>query len=117
MILKTKLDSYFPYTSFFYFFFFLMTRPPPSSTLFPYTTLFRSPARERVPVRAGLPVLQAGAGGRDPRRSEEDTSELPSHSHLLCRLLLAKKKKRFQRAWSVLSASTYDLTDYYMMTT
>src|SRR2546422_10194213 len=93
-----------------FFLFFLMIRRPPRSTLFPYTTLFRS-----------RPVLPAGAGGpgggvRDARarhldpplglpqparaldrggapRSEEHTSELQSRLHLVCRLLLEKKKK------------------------
>src|SRR3954449_13636981 len=67
-------------------FFFLMIRRPPRSTLFPYTTLFRSsrpPGRGRTSAGCGSP----GAG-----RSEEHTSELQSHSHLVCRLLLEKKK-------------------------
>src|SRR3712207_9190971 len=84
--------------------FFLMIRRPPRSTLFPYTTLFRSPGGQGVD-RAQ--ALQAGpaAGGRDaPRaqardsararalRSEEHTSELQSRQYLVCRLLLEKKK-------------------------
>src|SRR6266550_6452524 len=73
----------------FVFFFFLMIRRPPRSTLFPYTTLFRSPERGRPDVPpAGQP------GGRLPRRSEEHTSELQSRLHLVCRLLLEKKKKQ-----------------------
>src|SRR5438034_11799784 len=92
-----------------FFFFFLMLRRPPRSTLFPYTTLFRSgvwgdPDDSR----------RAGAGHRDRRhdsgraamsrptakirifiaRSEEHTSELQSHSDLVCRLLLEKKKQK-----------------------
>src|SRR6266568_8474380 len=77
----------------FYFFFFLMIRRPPRSTLFPYTTLFRSLCQHR----RSLSVLR-----RDPRlarrlpdrnrRSEEHTSELQSQFHLVCRLLLEKKK-------------------------
>src|SRR5438034_8787502 len=72
-------------------FFFLMIRRPPRSTLFPYTTLFRSscvtalfcmPARFMSVFNASLLV-----------RSEEHTSELQSHSDLVCRLLLEKKKK------------------------
>src|SRR5437773_4688113 len=69
-----------------------MIRRPPRSTLFPYTTLFRSllpaPHRPRRPGR--------GDGGRDggPGRSEEHTSELQSHHDLVCRLLLEKKKKK-----------------------
>src|SRR5258708_16328692 len=73
------------------FFFFLMIRRPPRSTLFPYTTLFRS-----RPRRGGLrhPPLRHGATGRGGRsgRSEEHTSELQSPDHLVCRLLLEKKK-------------------------
>src|SRR5438034_8371426 len=69
-----------------------MMRPLPTSTLFPYTTLFRSPddgLRAGVRVDAARPV--AGAARV---RSEEHTSELQSHSDLVCRLLLEKKKKR-----------------------
>src|SRR6266853_4154553 len=80
---------------FFYcfFFFFLMIRRPPRSTLFPYTTLFRSPpSTARVPSRRS-----SRAGGRRRQcgrwRSEEHTSELQSQSNLVCRLLLEKKKK------------------------
>src|SRR6266436_6614247 len=72
--------------------FFLMIRRPPRSTLFPYTTLFRSPvARRRRLRRVG--ALQRGAGRGQPR-SEEHTSELQSRLHLVCRLLLEKKKKK-----------------------
>src|SRR5579863_10586662 len=72
------------------FFFFLMIRRPPRSTLFPYTTLFRSQA---IP-------LCASSSSIDPTvrvarcRSEEHTSELQSPVHLVCRLLLEKKKKQ-----------------------
>src|SRR5215204_6993526 len=77
--------------------FFLMTRQPPRSTLFPYTTLFRS----RCPSHAASPCSRRGCPGsasRLPRspRSEEHTSELQSHSDLVCRLLLEKKKKIHQ---------------------
>src|SRR6266513_5665321 len=70
------------------FFFFLMIRRPPRSTLFPYTTLFRS-------IRAGEIRRLAPPPGRDTRadRSEEHTSELQSRFDLVCRLLLEKKKK------------------------
>src|SRR5712664_4411465 len=74
------------YLSFFYFF-FLMIRRPPRSTLFPYTTLFRS----RCGRRSTSPAT--GACGRATSRSEEHTSELQSRSDLVCRLLLEKKKK------------------------
>src|SRR5216684_8326855 len=81
---------------FYFFFFFLMIRRPPRSTLFPYTTLFRSPlgaAERRVRRRAPAHDQHAGRGGADPR-SEEHTSELQSRLHLVCRLLLEKKKKK-----------------------
>src|SRR5438034_2865183 len=72
-------------------FFFLLLRRPPRSTLFPYTTLFRS-HRHAGARRPRQHVWQH----RDPRvlRSEEHTSELQSHSDLVCRLLLEKKKKQ-----------------------
>src|SRR6266576_5314349 len=72
----------------FFFFFFLMIRRPPRSTLFPYTTLFRSPAR--CSQRQAQRCDPSGA----PRRSEEHTSELQSRRDLVCRLLLEKKKKK-----------------------
>src|SRR5437660_6375033 len=81
------------------YFFFLMIRRPPRSTLFPYTTLFRSRDRhERALALDELRVAQAeeqvvGAGLHEPgERSEEHTSELQSRGHLVCRLLLEKKK-------------------------
>src|SRR2546430_16157950 len=83
----------------FFFFFFLMIRRPPRSTLFPYTTLFRSAQLERQPlVRAvGVVAVVARVGGLLlevlEARSEEHTSELQSQSNLVCRLLLEKKKK------------------------
>src|SRR2546430_15204060 len=81
------------------FFFFLMIRRPPRSTLFPYTTLFRS--RRFAPFGADLfrpasagPARAASFRGFHPLvfRSEEHTSELQSQSNLVCRLLLEKKK-------------------------
>src|SRR6476469_10611848 len=71
-----------------FFFFFLMIRRPPRSTLFPYTTLFRS-ASLWTPVADGPPSRSPGAASR----SEEHTSELQSPMYLVCRLLLEKKKK------------------------
>src|SRR5205823_9013344 len=88
-----------------------MIRPPPRSTLFPYTTLFRSQFVERghqLPLReiahraeddhrarVGAIALRANATQRDARpRSEEHTSELQSLAYLVCRLLLEKKKKK-----------------------
>src|SRR5256885_12179933 len=66
-----------------------MIRRPPRSTLFPYTTLFRSVADRRA---AGPGRCHPGVGG--PQRSEEHTSELQSPCNLVCRLLLEKKKKK-----------------------
>src|SRR2546430_7260436 len=88
------------------FFFFLMIRRPPRSTLFPYTTLFRS--RRLEPGIAGWFghkrqfAFEPGALERhdDARRSEEHTSELQSQSNLVCRLLLEKKKPPATRAAS-----------------
>src|SRR5688572_31594362 len=95
-------------------------RRPPSSTLFPYTTLFRSPARTRfrpwmlvaVPLALGAAAVGADWWGAEPpdaprtyvgrqscaQRSEEHTSELQSQSNLVCRLLLEKKKNASERA-------------------
>src|SRR2546429_6981165 len=70
------------------FFFFLMIRRPPRSTLFPYTTLFRS----RTSRRPCCACTKRGHGVL-VYRSEEHTSELQSRLHLVCRLLLEKKKK------------------------
>src|SRR2546429_5169815 len=87
------------------FFFFLMIRRPPRSTLFPYTTLFRSSGvQHRLSLAAGcrmdttdpdLPgaVPPSAVHGRCRHRSEEHTSELQSRLHLVCRLLLEKKNK------------------------
>src|SRR3712207_7687323 len=106
-------------------FFFLMIRRPPRSTLFPYTTLFRSSARgirSRTPRRpcrrrarrrpGGLPT-RARRPGR--RRSEEHTSELQSRQYLVCRLLLEKKKiKCFIIIFSCCS-STRDLLILFLL--
>src|SRR5436309_14722536 len=87
-------------------FFFLMIRPPPRSTLFPYTTLFRSiitrAARCRTPPsmtefcrsHEERQIPRALQWTRDLARSEEHTSELQSRENLVCRLLLEKKKKK-----------------------
>src|SRR2546430_11858802 len=103
-------------------FFFLMIRRPPRSTLFPYTTLFRSHHRpdardfllahvqEARAVRRQQPLVQAGAvvvavqlvAGE---RSEEHTSELQSQSNLVCRLLLEKKKDNSPGTWLTRSCS------------
>src|SRR5205085_5036800 len=82
-----------------------MIRRPPISTLFPYTTLFRSLFQRGLPSGHGRSVLPDGTGilaadracrrpgGRRQARSEEHTSELQSQSNLVCRLLLEKKNK------------------------
>src|SRR2546428_10269833 len=86
-----------------FFFFFLMIRRPPRSTLFPYTTLFRSISLPRAGVFLGdFGVRELRASSPEPPenfksagvwwRSEEHTSELQSRSDLVCRLLLEKKK-------------------------
>src|SRR5699024_12749584 len=86
-------------------FFFLLLRPPPRSTLFPYTTLFRSYCSKRLPMSAlsaRLPLMKVKCGKFASsrrrysfrRRSEEHTSELQSRFDLVCRLLLEKKKKK-----------------------
>src|SRR5947209_15582813 len=89
-----------------------MVRRPPRSTLFPYTTLFRSSldavgeALDTLPARVGIRLEQrrelrdVGAGAEAAGRSEEHTSELQSRQYLVCRLLLEKKKKRRQHAIS-----------------
>src|SRR2546425_7012569 len=95
-------------SSSFSFFFFLMIRRPPRSTLFPYTTLFRSRAKAATHVGGDHPHLVLGNAehegaheqpvhvrvlrGHPEGRSEEHTSELQSLAYLVCRLLLEKKK-------------------------
>src|SRR5437899_5467391 len=82
-----------------------MIRPPPRSTLFPYTTLFRSPTSSFPAVRssgstspfASLSQSCSRAGPAREQRSEEHTSELQSLRHLVCRLLLEKKKRQKQK--------------------
>src|SRR5258708_38467486 len=95
---STTPPTFYCTFSFFYsscvflylFFFFLMIRRPPRSTLFPYTTLFRS----IVDRRRGQPGrTDDELPGHHVLRSEEHTSELQSPDHLVCRLLLEKKKK------------------------
>src|SRR5258708_33378619 len=95
---------YQSYVSYFYqsskphissLFFFLMIRRPPRSTLFPYTTLFRSVML--APKRAQCLETHDLGIGKLAQRSEEHTSELQSPDHLVCRLLLEKKKKIRQK--------------------
>src|SRR5206468_8155716 len=106
-----------PHIALLHYFFLLTIPPPPTSTLFPYTTLFRSRNASRAAGSAGIPERRVQAGdarvtsnatGNAARRSatftlpftwwisprsEEHTSELQSRSDLVCRLLLEKKKK------------------------
>src|SRR2546427_1276580 len=98
-----------------------MIRRPPRSTLFPYTTLFRSGHEIDLDDEfLGLDIFRGcrvaqGIGGRSPKyvgrhvRSEEHTSELQSQSNLVCRLLLEKKKKK------KIEAISYRTKTYYML--
>src|SRR5688572_32934502 len=82
---------------YYFYFFFLMIRRPPRSTLFPYTTLFRSrrgKAKQWTPHPSLQWTLDAVTAGPAFVRSEEHTSELQSQSNLVCRLLLEKKKQK-----------------------
>src|SRR2546425_4625406 len=107
----------------FSLFFFLMIRRPPRSTLFPYTTLFRSgrvvatelkPATphqfhfwtaNETPIGIGAIVRVEGGGkGEEGRRSEEHTSELQSLAYLVCRLLLEKKKKTIRKQYTIIAS-------------
>src|SRR5438477_6129680 len=98
-------------------FFFLIIRRPPRSTLFPYTTLFRSRRAVQTPEppRRRCSAWRAGGRWRWPphalqrRRSEEHTSELQSHVNLVCRLLLEKKKKNIYRTFHFINPCTSNL--------
>src|SRR5438309_5874013 len=107
------------------FFFFLMIPRPPRSTLFPYTTLFRSPATGAWRNGAGwsfrhrINLTASHLGGPQgatcivvPSRSEEHTSELQSQFHLVCRLLLEKKKNKIYTKTSGQSSTFYAHTRY-----
>src|SRR2546429_9140782 len=90
--------SIYNVTTIYFFFFFLMIRRPPRSTLFPYTTLFRSEATAsvlatRVTLEPTSNFARNNPAKRRSSRSEEHTSELQSRLHLVCRLLLEKKKR------------------------
>src|SRR5687768_17821032 len=96
-------SSYLVFFFFFFFFFFLMIRRPPRSTLFPYTTLFRSNDFWGKGLSGGklivFPPRKSTFASHENViignvRSEEHTSELQSRLHLVCRLLLEKKKKK-----------------------
>src|SRR5690554_7273023 len=91
-------------------FFFLMIRRPPRSTLFPYTTLFRSVIDAADVAAVELDPVE-GQALQETQRSEEHTSELQSRPHLVCRLLLEKKKKeRKNTHFSSISTPVLDLT-------
>src|SRR5205823_11183385 len=83
-----------------------MLRPPPRSTLFPYTTLFRSPAQQFIhfPFAEAVLAHQPAQCGDLVVRSEEHTSELQSLAYLVCRLLLEKKKDETRITHTVLLA-------------
>src|SRR2546430_7683710 len=102
-----------------------MIRRPPRSTLFPYTTLFRSILLEEVQTLHGHLVLirprptEFTLGANEDRRSEEHTSELQSQSNLVCRLLLEKKKPatpctRYSPMTSMRSSRTSTIGDYIL---
>src|SRR2546425_11236194 len=104
LLLMFHLSSYCTRHPYVLFFFFLMIRRPPRSTLFPYTTLFRSrdeAQREQAqrehtqPKEAAESAITRGMWKKE--RSEEHTSELQSLAYLVCRLLLEKKKKKIRR--------------------
>src|SRR5438132_2969182 len=90
-----------------------MIRRPPSSTLFPYTTLFRSLVEaDGDRAKAALALAGDPALSRTVERSEEHTSELQSHSDLVCRLLLEKKNKEYEdRVWSPFVAAERGYSD------
>src|SRR3712207_7395287 len=94
-----------------FYFFFLMIRRPPRSTLFPYTTLFRSPEAKSkshcntLPFTTGW-LTTTALYKLSPYRSEEHTSELQSRQYLVCRLLLEKKKS------ATLAQLTHDAEDF-----
>src|SRR2546429_4183080 len=84
-----------------------MIRRPPRSTLFPYTTLFRSSAGSSAGTRR-MWSAYAGRRSSDRRRSEEHTSELQSRLHLVCRLLLEKKKSVYASSFLLVPADSPD---------
>src|SRR2546425_9543126 len=104
----------------FFFFFFLMIRRPPRSTLFPYTTLFRSQPWDSGPLLSSdilctptiARAILSACPGRASQRSEEHTSELQSLAYLVCRLLLEKKKKQTTAPHRLMRVKTHDPVIY-----
>src|SRR5437764_3176491 len=92
----------------FRIFFFLMIRRPPRSTLFPYTTLFRSVGHGPTNTHPGTIGRTRRCGHSVTTRSEEHTSELQSPMYLVCRLLLEKKKKKKKQKHSDVTISEQD---------
>src|SRR5690242_20838965 len=100
-------------------FFFLMIRRPPRSTLFPYTTLFRSrgtAAGPAAPARSPRARSRRCRPSAAPPRSEEHTSELQSHVNLVCRLLLEKKKKKQKNKNKIQLESIIKISSVYTVT-
>src|SRR2546430_6378333 len=88
-----------------------MIRRPPRSTLFPYTTLFRSPRGFENPTTSPPSLMSIGVcQASPPRRSEEHTSELQSQSNIVCRLLLEKKKKYDYGALAEVGIGLFDVS-------
>src|SRR2546430_8991323 len=88
-----------------------MIRRPPRSTLFPYTTLFRSIQVMKSHGVACVPGSDGPLGDNSDERSEEHTSELQSQSNLVCRLLLEKKKKKKYKDVSINTTNTATIYD------
>src|SRR5689334_24769129 len=99
----------------FFFFFFLMIRRPPRSTLFPYTTLFRSAGFALALEADPRAVLDPGGDLHRVARSEDHTSELQSQFHLVCRLLLEKKKKKEKNIVPYTNIKPYTAIETYTL--
>src|SRR2546422_6522962 len=104
----------YPVPAAFFSFFFLMIRRPPRSTLFPYTTLFRSLELHAFGIggRGDANAIRVGLGEQLAalERSEEHTSELQSRLHLVCRLLLEKKKRKHTYAILYIRDESHTMT-------
>src|SRR5207247_10834972 len=97
-MITTYPSNYSILSNIYFFFFFLLIRRPPRSTLFPYTTLFRSFLGPGVDIFVVIPLSNFKKQYPEAKeRSEEHTSELQSRVDLVCRLLLEKKKKNSDR--------------------